>query len=143
MEWLIVWLVLVICSGVVASNKGRSVFGWVAIAVLVAPITILILLALPSLKVQATPYRDRGDGYSCPSSRPLSPPSDTKECPRCAETIKKAAVVCRFCGAELSNSEPQKHEDTTKTCPHCYALSTADAGKCMRCGHEFHNHVGA
>lgn len=29
---------------------------------------------------------------------------DEKTCPRCAETIKRAAVVCRFCGHELSDS---------------------------------------
>ena len=27
--------------------------------------------------------------------------SDERPCPRCAEVIKKAATVCRFCGAEL------------------------------------------
>lgn len=28
-------------------------------------------------------------------------PGDTRVCPFCAETIKAAAVVCRFCGREL------------------------------------------
>lgn len=28
-------------------------------------------------------------------------PGDTQVCPFCAETIKAAAVVCRFCGREL------------------------------------------
>ncbi|AEF84091.1 hypothetical protein TREPR_3645 [Treponema primitia ZAS-2] len=27
--------------------------------------------------------------------------SDTRECPFCAETIKKAAKICRFCGKEV------------------------------------------
>lgn len=30
-----------------------------------------------------------------------APVADTKECPRCAETIKTAAKVCRFCGHEF------------------------------------------
>ena len=28
-------------------------------------------------------------------------PGDTKECPYCAESIKKAARVCRFCGRDV------------------------------------------
>jgi hypothetical protein len=30
--------------------------------------------------------------------------SDTFDCPRCAETIKRAAKVCRFCGHELATT---------------------------------------
>jgi hypothetical protein len=34
--------------------------------------------------------------------RPLAPtPSDERTCPWCAETIKAAAVICRFCGRDV------------------------------------------
>lgn len=35
----------------------------------------------------------------------VDPSNLTKECPRCAETIKLKAMVCRFCGHEFSQSE--------------------------------------
>jgi hypothetical protein len=33
-------------------------------------------------------------------------PKETKECPYCAETIKKAAKVCRFCRIDLESGDP-------------------------------------
>ncbi len=32
--------------------------------------------------------------------------ADTKVCPRCAETVKRAALVCRFCGYEFGPLPP-------------------------------------
>jgi len=32
---------------------------------------------------------------------PSDPVTDTKQCPRCAETIKRAANLCRYCGTDL------------------------------------------
>ena len=40
---------------------------------------------------------DEGNIYR----RPAPAPSDERTCPWCAETIKAAAVICRFCGREV------------------------------------------
>lgn len=79
---LIIWVIVVIAAGIVASNKNRSVIGWVILTGLLLPI-IIILLVLP---------KKPGDQNSSGS--------DTKKCPSCAEEIKAEAVVCRFCNTK-------------------------------------------
>ncbi|MDO4936133.1 MAG: zinc ribbon domain-containing protein [Phascolarctobacterium sp.] len=51
---------------------------------------------------------------------------DYKKCPVCGEQVKKEAVKCRFCGAEL---EVVKMVE----CPFCKELIRSDAVKCKYC----------
>jgi hypothetical protein len=48
----------------------------------------------------------RPDGTLTVTYQKLEIEDATKVCPRCAETIKAAAVVCRFCGHEYGPASP-------------------------------------
>ena len=65
---------------------------------------------------------------------------EEKTCPKCAEQIKKAALVCRFCKhefiEEVSDDETNKSIETTPLyiiCPHCMELNGPKKTKCKRC----------
>lgn len=83
MEILVIWTVVAIVGAIVATNKGRSGAGWFFLCLLLTPLAILVLLALPTLDAPGT-----------------------KMCPQCAEIVKAAAKICHFCHYEFADSAP-------------------------------------
>ena len=70
---ILCWIVVPIVAAIVASNKGRSGAGWFFLCLLLTPLAILVLLALPTLKppepqfeptavLKGFPYRLRENG---------------------------------------------------------------------------------
>jgi len=66
-------------------------------------------LATPEMKARITAAINampalEGGGEAAASAE--LPTDEMKTCPKCAESVKAAAVVCRFCGFEFSEPEP-------------------------------------
>lgn len=117
---IIGWIFFSIFVGVLASKNGRFGFGYFILCCIISPLIGLIIVlvlgenkALKENKKSYTPEIDwdapiQGmEGNSIKRDIPLID-NDTKICPFCAETIKKAAIVCRYCKSDLKTNSLQK-----------------------------------
>lgn len=85
------YLSFAVVAGIIAGSRGRSGFGYFALSLVVSPlIGIILAVALPNLR---------------PSIERAAELADTRDCPHCAERIKKAASICRFCGRDVEPIE--------------------------------------
>jgi hypothetical protein len=86
----VVWAVFAIVVGIGAKAKGRSGFGWFLLALLISPLVAgLIILGSSNLAEEEVAEQVRGN---------------SKTCPRCAESVKLAANVCRYCNYEFAGA---------------------------------------
>ena len=91
MEYLSFWIGLSILAGYIASQKGRSGFGFFLLALLLSPLigVLAAIFAGPNQAVLEEQSLRDGSGQRCPA---------------CAEVVRAQATRCRYCGADLSTS---------------------------------------
>lgn len=82
------WLICAGITAVIASNKGRAGFAWFLVGFLLGPFGIILALVV-SKDVQQIEAQSLAAGA-------------TRKCPHCAELVRREAVKCRYCGAELA-----------------------------------------
>src|SRR5215467_4165912 len=89
------WLGFSLAVAVAANSKGRSGLGWFFLAILISPLLAgLFVLAVRNLRSEQDALH-----------RSEMELAKTKKCPRCAETVKIDARVCRFCNTEFEQPE--------------------------------------
>ncbi|MBX3543578.1 zinc ribbon domain-containing protein [Chelatococcus sp.] len=87
MEFFLAWIVCAFICAFVASSKGRSFVGWFLLGLLLPIVSLLALIAVPSLRAPAYIEKEQRQAAR-----------DSKKCPECAEIVRRDAKVCRFCG---------------------------------------------
>lgn len=97
--FLAIWLGSAIACAIIAENKGRSTVGWFFLGFFFGVIALIVIATAPNSKLldatQAT------SASTAKIAANMTEADDSYPCPICAETIKKAAIKCRFCGEEL------------------------------------------
>jgi hypothetical protein len=83
--FIIGWFVFSIAVGYFATSKGRDPGRWFVIALIISPLIAGILLLISQDISEQEALKD----------------GQLKKCPHCAENVKKEAIKCKHCGADL------------------------------------------
>jgi hypothetical protein len=90
--WIALFLILLVVAGLL--------YFWPFLVVAILVAVVLPLTAPPGSLTVTYELRGTPSSDAAPPAA-ASDNNDSKVCPRCAETVKRAAQVCRFCGHEF------------------------------------------
>jgi hypothetical protein len=90
LEVFFFWVAFSVAVAILASNRGRSGFGWFLFSLLLSPLLGLIfVLVLRNLKTSTAFVSTADRTMIC-------------KCPECREEIRKDARRCKHCGASIT-----------------------------------------
>lgn len=89
----IAWIIGTIIAAVIASNRKVSTGLVVLLSVFFSPVIGVLVACLMTPKAGQA---------SANAASPVAAAVPEKKCPKCAEMVKKEAVICRFCGYDFA-----------------------------------------
>ena len=124
MEWVFFWIAFCLAVGMFADNRGRSGIGWFFFSLFLSPLLGFIFVAVNSnvkeQQVRVSVEREKREKTAKTLEKEKAVAREKAEeiakskiCPQCAETVKAAAKICRFCRYEFGEEDevPENGEE--------------------------------
>jgi hypothetical protein len=94
-EGLVIAIFSIIAAAAIARGSHRDPWGWAMLAFLFGPLAPILALCMPALSAPAG---------AAAAEAELS--LELRDCPKCAEPIKRAAIKCKHCGSDVDALPP-------------------------------------
>lgn len=124
MELIILWVLCAILGAAMLSNFNKAGTG-LLLGFFLGPLGLLFALVVRSSAKSAEDKKEHEEQLAAMKevADKSNSGSDTRECPFCAERIKRKAKLCRFCGKDLpehdSSQLPEAPEGMISVAEYC------------------------
>lgn len=99
MEFAFFWVVFSLLVGALSRSRGHSFIAGTLFALILSPLVAGLIVLIRKPNVATIEARTVHDG-------------EFRKCPFCAELIRREAIRCKHCGADIpSETKPDGHEE--------------------------------